>query len=443
MYTASIGKVILNRFREKLIRPDMTARELFDEVFFPLFFDDERYLMVANNSKFDQAFKKKKKHPLTEQVRHKALIDFHSAVDELTAHEGHLYLGGYARSSEEPMASQISDLSIPVDSENTYLTWFGAAAGIGIKGDLYLLINDQIIIDQIIQGWTWYREYMQRTKTLKPHQINTWNGWWLVIVNSQFSYNPQDPISLIPQEMINHKDGITALNTVMWSKLLFSLASNRSNLDYLLAYVYKIYYKGNTSIGFIPLMITQVNRLTDTYKLVAGESANKANFQRLYETELGFVTACRMGAIGLRALQPKKLGDYITEYRGKVKTPKTVTDEDKIKFSFYKTWIIAMLDNKTLVRMARKLAQNLNSIGPADRGKTTLSNKTESVLKATSQLKLVNALTELLEDKDLQKQEDFNPSIFREVVEEVMSLPATKVPLFLTLVRFENAVQNY
>lgn len=102
-----------------------------------------------------------------------------------------------------------------------------------------------------------------------------------------------------------------------------------------------------------------------------------------------------------------------------------------------------MLDNKTLVRMARKLAQNLNSIGPADRGKTTLSNKTESVLKATSQLKLVNALTELLEDKDLQKQEDFNPSIFREVVEEVMSLPATKVPLFLTLVRFENAVQNY
>ncbi len=93
--------------------------------------------------------------------------------------------------------------------------------------------------------------------------------------------------------------------------------------------------------------------------------------------------------------------------------------------------------------MARKLAQKLTTIGPADRGKTTLSAKITSVLEATSQLKLVTALTELLNDSDLRKQGDFDPTIFREVVEEVMSLPATKVPLFLTLVRFENAVQNY
>jgi len=442
MYTATIGKVILNRFREKHVRPDMTARELFDEVFFPLFFDDERYLMVANNSKFDQAYKQKKKHPLTEEVRHTALVDFHSAVDELTAHEGHLYLGGYARKTEDPTASQITGLNLPIDNESTYLTWFGAAAGIGVKGGVSLLINDTQIVDHIIEGWTWYRKYMNRTQTLKPHQIDTWNGWWLTMRNQEFGYNAADPIAKISEGMLIYKDGISYLTTVPWSRLLFSIARNKQAEERLLAYIYS-FGQTNTSIGFIPLMVTQLNRLTDTYKLVAGESANQADFQRLYETELGFVTACRMGAIGLRALQPKKLRDYINEYRGKVKMPKTVTDENKIKFSFYKTWIIAMLDNKTLVRMARKLAQKLNSIGPADRGKTTLSTKIKSVLESTSQLKLVKALTELLEDRDLQKQEGFDPSIFREVVEEVMSLPATKVPLFLTLVRFENAVQNY
>jgi hypothetical protein len=442
MYTATIGKIILDRFREQLDQPEMTARQLFDQVFFPLFFDDERYLMVANNSKFDQAYKQKKKHPLTKEVRHTALADFHSAVDELAAHEGHLYLGGYARKTEDPTASQITDLKLPIDKESTYLTWFGAAAGIGVKGGVSLLINDTQVIDQIIEGWNIYREYMHRTPTLKPHQIDTWNGWWLTIRNREFGYDANDPLTKIPEGMLNHKDGISSLTTVPWSRLLFSIARNKTAEERLLAYIYS-FGQTNTSIGFIPLMITQVNRLTDTYRLVAAESATKADFQRLYETEFGFVAACRMGAIGLRALQPKALKNYMNQYKGKITIPKTSTDEDKIKLSFYKTWITAMLDNKTLVRMARKLAQKLTTIGPADRGKTTLSAKITSVLEATSQLKLVTALTELLNDSDLRKQGDFDPTIFREVVEEVMSLPATKVPLFLTLVRFENAVQNY
>lgn len=442
MYTATIGKLILQQWKEKHRCPDMSARMFFDEILFPIFFDDERYLMVANNSKFDQAYKQKKKKPLTAEVRQEALNNFHEAVDELTAHEAHIYLGGYSRSVEDPTTSQVTDLVIPLDSESSYLTWLGSAAGIGVKGGVSLLINDADILDQIVEGWHWYREYMVRTETLKPHQIDTWNGWWLTMRNDPFSYDPSDPLFEIPEGMVEYKNGVTSLKTVSWSHLLFSIARNRKEQDHLMAYVYS-FGQTNTSIGFTPLLITQINKLPDIYKLIGGVSESKNQFQSLYETEFGFISACRMGAIGLKALEPKSLRNFVYEYRGKINSPKYETDNDKQNFLFFKTWIIAMLDNKTLERMARGLAQKLHNVGPAERGKTTLSTKVKSVLEATTQMKLVAAMTELLEDSDLKSQDNFDPGILQEVVSEVMQLPASKVPLFLTLVRFESAVLNF
>lgn len=56
MYTSYIGKKFLKLYREKEKKPhDYSAKQFFDEVFFPLFFDDEKHLMHVHGSTFFQA----------------------------------------------------------------------------------------------------------------------------------------------------------------------------------------------------------------------------------------------------------------------------------------------------------------------------------------------------------------------------------------------------
>ncbi len=446
MYTESIGQIILDRWRAREGRPDTTAKEYFDEVFFPLFFDgnsnDDGYLMVANNSKFDQAYKQKKKTPLTAEVRRQALEDFHGAVSELTAHEGHLYMGGYSRSVEDPTVSQVTNLTVPLDEERTYLTWFGTAAGIGVKGGVSLLLSDPEVLDQLVEGWKWYRKYMSGNKSLKPHQIDTWNGWWLTMVNDPYGFDQSDPLKSIPADSLAHKNGISAFTTVKWSQLLFSLARNKPKGYNPLAYIYS-FGQTNTSIGFIPLLIDQINKLSETHERLYGKVEYKEKFIQLYETEFGFISACRMGAIGLRALEPKNLKNYLPSSEGKTKTVKLNSADDELQFHFYKTWITAMLDNTTLLTRAKELAEKLNSIGPAARGKKTISSKVDEILNANSVKQLVKAFTDLLNEREFRDQKDFDPAIFQDVVSQIMELPASKVPFFLTLVRFESALLNF
>lgn len=441
MYTAKIGKRILERWRQRENRPEVTARVFFDEVFYPLFFDDERYLMVANNSKFDQAYKQKKKKPLSDKAtREEVLEDFHLAVEELTSHEGHVYMGGYTRNVEDPTASQISSVTIPLESETTYLTWFGAAAGIGVKGGLSLLIDDDELLDQIVEGWSVYRDYMSTESTLKPHQIDTWNGWWLYIRNDEY-FKKESPLINRPHDMTTLKDGVSAINTVSWGRLLFRL-TKITNESTFLSYIYS-FGQTNTTIGFIPILLKDITYLADVHTQLYGIESRNEKFMRLYETEYGFLTACKMGAIGLRALEPKDLKNYISTYGGKINRPKLTTDQDQINFQFYKTWIAAMLDNRTLLLRAKNLAEQLNEISPSARGKKGISNKIDKVLEANTLKQLADAFTALLQDEDILIRKDLDTDVLQTVIAETLSLPASKVPLFLTLLRFESAVLNY
>ena len=82
MYTAFIGRRLLDLYNiHRRDGPLLSPRQFFDEVFFPLVFDDDRYLMLANNSKFDQ-IAKQKKHRDAQERRH-ALALFHDDVETL------------------------------------------------------------------------------------------------------------------------------------------------------------------------------------------------------------------------------------------------------------------------------------------------------------------------------------------------------------------------
>ena len=99
MYTAFIGRRLLDLYNiHRRDGPLLSPRQFFDEVFFPLVFDDDRYLMLANNSKFDQIAKQKKHRDAQERLH--ALALFHDDVETLDEPHGHLYLGGTARKVE-------------------------------------------------------------------------------------------------------------------------------------------------------------------------------------------------------------------------------------------------------------------------------------------------------------------------------------------------------
>jgi len=53
MYTSYIGKKFLQYYKEEYNKPDSyTAEQFFDEIMFPLFFNDTRHLMHVTNSPF-------------------------------------------------------------------------------------------------------------------------------------------------------------------------------------------------------------------------------------------------------------------------------------------------------------------------------------------------------------------------------------------------------
>ena len=62
MYTSYIGRRAINLYNEHLHDGDpLSPKRFFDQVFFPVVFDDDDYLMQAGNSKFGQLVRQRKK----------------------------------------------------------------------------------------------------------------------------------------------------------------------------------------------------------------------------------------------------------------------------------------------------------------------------------------------------------------------------------------------
>lgn len=441
MYTAEIGKLIFNRWKERTGR-DIPVRVYFDEEFFPLFFDSERYLMLANNSKFDQAYKQKKKKPLTADVRQAALSAFHDDIEVLEGREGHLFMGGFSRDLSSATASQISQIDIGFDTDDAYYSWLGLAAGIVVKGGVSLLVKTPAILDLIVEGWGYYRKFLDSYDTLKPHQIDSWNAWWL-IHNTSRKMESDKLAHFPPPNSINYKDGVSAFVTPSWISVLFALARIAQKPD-IMTYIYS-FGQTNTSIGFVPIKLGEIQKLSTLYQKLFGAedfTRERKSLEALYDTELSFFQACRLGAIGLRALEPKDLRMYMANNGPKLK-PVKITEKNKINFRIYQTWIIAMLKNEELLLAAQELAEVLANVGPSARGKKVLSQAVAKVLEAGSKKQFITALTDLISEEEFkQSPAAEQKSIFEKTVHELMKMPAANVPLFITLVRFKHAYNN-
>ena len=427
MITSNIGKIFLDAYNEEY-GTSYDARTFFLEHFYPLFFDQNKYMMTAGNSplenpklSWDDMIKGKKPFETPEQRK----IRFEKLIKKIEESEADASIArGYASLDVTATTSgQVTDLKLPNSQEEIYTSWIGDALGIGVQGGFSILFSNKEILLDIFKGWKLYRKCLNETSMLKGNQINTWNGQWLSHYYDPREYDADMPLAGYSPYNTN-KDGIINIDTQTWTKILIAVSKKYRNAQ-ILGYIYSI-GKTNKTIGFIPFDLTQIRRPIHLYEKIFGMS-NGRNVESLWGTAIGFKTACTYGAIGIKAMEPKGLRDYV--YKGK--QPKA-HNYDNINYNVYIIWIYAMLNNDELWEKSQELAKLLNEAS-SDKDKsisTKRKNLVETMLNATNKKQFIAAATEVV--SFIGKIDEF-----KGIVKEIHGMPTDNVPYFLTLLRFQ------
>lgn len=427
MITSNIGKIFLDAYNEEY-GTNYDARTFFLEQFYPLFFDQNKYMMTAGNSplenpklSWDDMIKGKKTYETPEQRK----CRFEKMIKKTDKSEADMSIArGYASLDiAAPTSGQVTDLKLPNSQEESYASWIGDALGVGVQGGFSILFSKKEILLDIFEGWKLYRKCLNETSMLKGNQINTWNGQWLSHYYDPREYDADMPLAGYSPYNTN-KDGIINIDTQTWTKILIAVSKKYRNSQ-ILGYIYSI-GKTNKTIGFIPFDLTQIRRPIHLYEKIFGMSDGR-NAESLWGTEIGFKTACTYGAIGIKAMEPKGLRDYV--YKGK--QPKA-HNYDNINYNVYIIWIYAMLNNDELWEKSQELAKLLNEAS-SDKDKsisTKRKNLVETVLNATNKKQFIAAATEVVSFIDKKDE-------FKGIVKEIHGMPTDNVPYFLTLLRFQ------
>ena len=427
MITSNIGKIFLDAYNEEY-GTSYDARTFFLEQFYPLFFDQNKQMMYVINSPFVQqlpscrdCIKGIKSFEDIEQ-RAKRLNAF---IEKVENNDADMSIArGYASLDiAAPTSGQVTNLKLPNSQEESYASWIGDALGVGVQGGFSILFSKKEILLDIFEGWKLYRKCLNETSMLKGNQINTWNGQWLSHYYDPREYDADMPLAGYSPYNTN-KDGIINIDTQTWTKILIAVSKKYRNAQ-ILGYIYSI-GKTNKTIGFIPFDLTQIRRPIHLYEKIFGMS-NGRNVESLWGTAIGFKTACTYGAIGIKAMEPKGLRDYV--YKGK--QPKA-HNYDNINYNVYIIWIYAMLNNDELWEKSQELAKLLNEAS-SDKDKsisTKRKNLVETMLNATNKKQFIAAATEVV--SFIGKLDEF-----KGIVKEIHGMPTDNVPYFLTLLRFQ------
>lgn len=439
MVTSVIGKIFLEAYNEKY-GTSYSAEQFFWEIFYPLFFNSNKYLYWVQNSPFvqlDQLEKSKKRkiETLTQEERKKKLDIFINKVMEKECSDASVAIG-YPASDENEFATtsgQVSNLSNKISREDVFCSWFGAALGVGIegnvkdyKGGLSILFYNRNILLDIYDGWNIYRKLLNSNEKLPGNKIVSWNGNWL---SHKYSIGFDENNYMVNFNPFILKEREFSIKTVSWTKILIGITRKYKNTK-LLGYVYGL-GQMNITIGFIPFDLSQIIAPVNLYvKFFGIESGKKA--EKLWGTAQAFSEGCKKGVIGLQAMEPKGLKEY---YEGKM--PKlSEKDEQIISFNVYQSWIMAMLNNEELWYKAQNFASELYKYSTSgSRAKTVNANKVNRVLESTNKMNFIKSMVDIIEDAD-------NIENMKEIASIINAMPTDNVPYFLTLIRFHYATFN-
>ncbi len=433
MFTSYIGKRFLALYNEREGR-SLTAGEFFDEVFFELFFTDSSHLIHVSNSPFFQK-------PRDEDVKKygsKSLAQYNSLRKKLSSGlpSGAVFVGYAAEEIQATTSGQVTNINSGIDAEEMYASWIGEALGIGVSGGFVMLINEPEVLWSLFMGWQYYRKYLQQTPNLKDKQIETWNGHWLCHSLDK-EYNPEDPFGNFRVETAEVL-GNVAIPTNAWSKVVFALSKKYPG-QALTAYAYNL-SQTNTTLGFIKLYLPEVRKMYEFRDAVflSGQAIilNDSQVERL-QTFYNFKGACKIGTIGLKALEPANLRAYMPKgsmLYAQGKDYKFSDEDSYLNYQLYRLWIIAMLNKTELLNLATQVAQALKEFEKTtanDRGTKEKARLSEELRTSASLKTFIDKITEVL---GLAPQ---NADAFRQVVVQVLKMPTDNFPLFATLIRFE------
>lgn len=436
MITSNIGRKFLKAYNEKY-HTQYDGKTFFTYVFFPLFFDHHNYMMTAGNSPFENpkiSWEKMLKGQIPFETKDKREHRFEDFINKVE--NGFLDASvawGYPASDErefQTTSSQKTDIDLPIGQEDVYLSWVGAALGVGVQGGMSILFNDSQVWLDTFEGWTFYRKILDGTDLLRGNQINTWNGQWLAHRYDVLMYAADNPMANF-SPFDTPKNEILSVAVVPWNNLIVNMARSLKNQQ-LLGYIYN-FGQTNTTVGFIPFFLEKIRRPMQLYRKLFGIQNFKSAL-KLWGTAVGLRELCRSGAIGLKAMEPKGLKPYMD---GK-KLPKKARDEkETVTYDVYKTWILAMLNNEQLWDKSQELAKILEqcSVNKDKALSTKARNAVNNVLATNNKRGFIDAITSIVGSLS-------DPASLCSIVKDVHEMPTDNVPYFLTLVRFQYAAIN-
>lgn len=434
MITSTIGKIFLEAYNKKFCT-NYDAKSFFVEVYYPLFFDDNKYLQWVTNSPFVQMKKGQKVETLSKEERKEKLQDFLTKAEQAKNLDASI-APGYPASEEKAFATtsgQVTNIQFKTETDDIYYSWFGSSLGIGLQGGISILFAEPEILLDLFDGWKIYRDALSNTPKLKGNQVNTWNGQWLAHRYDKGGYFADQPMANFNPYESKKGDEEMNVRVQIWIKVLIGIARHFQN-PRIMGYVYSL-GQTNTTIGFIPFNLEHIKRPLQLYQQIFGTDEGK-KADELWGTETGLRVCCQKGAIGIEAMQPKGLKPYMNgDKNNDIKLPKYAEDneEQKISFHTYQIWLLAMLNNQELWDKSQEFAKVLhNYTAQGKNGKTTNSRQIDTVLAATNKKSFIEALTTIASESN-----EVNSIV--EMAQIVNLMPTDNVPYLLTLIRFHYA----
>lgn len=483
MITSAIGKLFLEAYNERY-GTDYDAKRFFVEVYFPLFFGHDKYLLWPQNSPFVQPLRnvsgqygyvetisglnidaknttdlnkhlesiippnttilsnqiKKKKDGVVSSVEiirtisdadRNQMLSLFIKKAETSNPDASMAIGYPAAGDKETTSGQVSNLFLNTTSQDVFFSWFGASLGVGV-GDLTILFTNKQILMDIFEGWQHYRKIIDHTAMQRGNQVNTWNGQWLVH-RYRTNFDQQHPLDELNITSAD-KGGVISVETTTWTQVLIGISRHFKSDVQMMGYVYN-FGQTNTTIGFLPFYLEHIRRALDLYQRHFGiEEGRKA--EPLWGTERGLKTCCQRGAIGIRAMEPKALkGTWNRDERLRVNFDQ---EQQRLNFNTYTIWLMAMLNSEDMWKKSEDFARALQTYlsNTERRLNTARTNKVEALLTSRGKRSFIAAANEMMDDPQLAEA-------LREIVHLVHTMPDDNVPYFITLIRFNKLALDH
>jgi len=429
MFASSVGNIFLKEYNKRN-NTSYSSKEFFEKEYYPLFFDHPKYMQWITNSPLVQGIRKGQ--PPTAEERKEKLARLKEKLQDQPA-DASIAIGYPSLDEMATTSGQLTNLNLPLTEDDYYASWIGGGLGIGVSGGFSIYFDNPEILWKIHEGWNEYRNRLDQFDRLRANQIESWNGQWLAHVYDE-NHLPGELFEPFETVQSGQYKGMFEVPTIRWTEILIGIA--RSNPNQILnGYVFSL-GQTNTTVGFIPFHLPEIQRPIQFYIDLFGQSEyldNAKLIRSLYGTAFGFVTACQMGVIGVRAMEPKDLRPFITDQRKKSKLPdfSKADEKQQISFKTYQTWLLAMLDNKQLWEKAGDAAKAyLQYESEAKKLTTKHLRQVEEVLESSSKRKFIEANIAVLGSTDEATQG------INKLVEEVNSMPEDSFRYFLTLIKF-------